>query len=82
MKTAESKTIKIIIADDHPLFRRGLKHALEETSDIEVIGESSNGEDLLSLIRDCIPEIILLDIAMPGKSGLDLLKQLSKRPSQ
>ena len=76
MRTTENKSIKIIIADDHPLFRRGLKHALEETNDIQVIGESSNGEDLLSLIKDCIPEIILLDISMPGKSGLDLLKQL------
>ena len=76
MPSTDSKKIKIIIADDHPLFRRGLKHALEETSDIEVIGESCNGEDLLSLIRDSKPNIILLDIAMPGKSGLDLLKQL------
>jgi len=76
MKTTESKSIKITIADDHPLFRRGLKHALEETNDIEVIGESSNGDELLSLIKDCKPGIILLDIAMPGKSGLDLLKQL------
>lgn len=76
MPSTDSKKIKIIIADDHPLFRRGLKHAIEETSDIEVIGESCNGEDLLSLIRDSKPNIILLDIAMPGKSGLDLLKQL------
>jgi len=76
MRTTEKNSIKIIIADDHPLFRRGLKHALEETNDIQVIGESSNGEDLLSLIKDCIPEIVLLDISMPGKSGLDLLKQL------
>ena len=76
MKTTESKSVKVVIADDHPLFRRGLKHALEETNDIEVIGESSNGDELLSLIRDCKPGIILLDIAMPGKSGLDLLKEL------
>ena len=76
MNATESKTIKIIIADDHPLFRRGLKHALEETNDIEVIGESSNGDDLIALIKNLKPCIILLDIAMPGKSGLDLLKQL------
>ena len=76
MPSTDIKKIKIIIADDHPLFRRGLKHAIEETSDIEVIGESCNGEDLLSLIRDSKSDIILLDIAMPGKSGLDLLKQL------
>jgi len=76
MNATEIKTIKIVIADDHPLFRRGLKHALEETNDIQVIGESSNGDDLISLIKNLIPDIILLDIAMPGKSGLDLLKQL------
>jgi two-component system, NarL family, invasion response regulator UvrY len=76
MNATESKTIKIIIADDHPLFRRGLKHALEETSDIEVIGEASNGDNLLTLVKNCIPDLILLDIAMPGKSGLELLKQL------
>ena len=76
MPSTDSKKIKIIIADDHPLFRRGLKHAIEETNDIAVIGESCNGEDLLSLIRDSKSDIILLDIAMPGKSGLDLLKQL------
>ena len=76
MPSTDSKKIKIIIADDHPLFRRGLKHAIEETNDIEVIGESCNGEDLLSLIRDSKSDVILLDIAMPGKSGLDLLKQL------
>ena len=77
MNATESKTIKIIIADDHPLFRRGLKHALEETNDIQVIGESSNGDDLTALIKNVKPDIILLDIAMPGKSGLDLLKQLT-----
>ena len=51
MNSTKNKTITVIIADDHPLFRRGLKHALEETSDIEVIGESSNGDDLLSLVN-------------------------------
>ncbi len=76
MKTVDQKTIKIIIADDHPLFRRGLKHALEETDDIEVACEADNGDELLSLIKGDEFDMVLLDIAMPGKSGLDLLKQL------
>ena len=76
MKPSIKETIKIIIADDHPLFRRVLKHALEETSDIEVIGEASNGDSLLSMIKSDNLDMVLLDISMPGKSGLDLLKQL------
>ena len=82
MKASTKETIKIIIADDHPLFRRGLKHALEETPDIEVIGEASNGDSLLSMIKSDNLDIVLLDISMPGKSGLDLLKQLKSEHSK
>ena len=82
MKASTKETIKIIIADDHPLFRRGLKHALEETSDIEVIGEASNGDSLLSMIKSDNLDMVLLDISMPGKSGLDLLKQLKSEHSK
>ena len=82
MKASTEKIIKIIIADDHPLFRRGLKHALEETPDIEVIGEASNGASLLSMIKSDNLDMVLLDISMPGKSGLDLLKQLKSEYSK
>jgi len=82
MKASTEKIIKIIIADDHPLFRRGLKHALEETPDIEVIGEASNGDSLLSMIKTDNLDMVLLDISMPGKSGLDLLKQLKSEYSK
>ena len=82
MTASTEKTIKIIIADDHPLFRRGLKHALEETPDIEVIGEASNGDNLLSMIKSDNLDMVLLDISMPGKSGLDLLKQLKSEHSK
>ena len=82
MKASTEKIIKIIIADDHPLFRRGLKHALEETPDIEVIGEASNGDSLLSMIKSDNLDMVLLDISMPGKSGLDLLKQLKSEHSK
>jgi len=82
MTASTEEIIKIIIADDHPLFRRGLKHALEETSDIEVIGEASNGDSLLSMIKSDNLDMVLLDISMPGKSGLDLLKQLKSEHSK
>ncbi|MDP7556479.1 MAG: response regulator transcription factor [Nitrospinaceae bacterium] len=76
MKTVQKESIRLVIADDHPLFRRGLKHALAETGDIEVACETNNGDKLLSLIKEDEFDMVLLDIAMPGKSGLDLLKQL------
>ena len=74
VKTKEK--IKVIIADDHPLFRRGLKNAFSETSDIEVVAEAENGDDLLKKISGLDISVALMDVAMPGKHGLDLLKQI------
>ena len=76
MKTVQKESIRLVIADDHPLFRRGLKNAIAETGDIKVACEANNGDELLSLIKENKFDMVLLDIAMPGKSGLDLLKQL------
>ena len=75
MVTMKEK-IKVIIADDHPLFRRGLKNAFSETPDIEVVDEAESGDDLLKKISGSNLNVILMDVAMPGKTGLDLLKQL------
>ncbi len=75
MVTMKEK-IKVIIADDHPLFRRGLKNAFSETPDIEVVHEAESGDDLLKKIPGSNLNVVLMDVAMPGKTGLDLLKQL------
>jgi len=75
--TTECKSkIKILIADDHPLFRQGLKNAFSETPDIEVVGEAENGNDVLGKVREHDLSLVLLDISMPGKGGLEVLKQL------
>lgn len=76
MNAIEKETIKIVIADDHPLFRRGLKHALAETGEITVAAEADNGDELLNQVEKEVFDLVLLDITMPGKNGLDLLKQL------
>lgn len=70
--------IKIIIVDDHPIFRSGLKQIIEEETDIEVIDEAGDGEKALLLINEKKPEIAILDIDMPKKTGLEVLKELSK----
>jgi len=64
--------IRILIADDHAIVREGLKQIVAETSDIIVAGEASNGQELLEKVRKNDYDIILLDISMPRKSGLDI----------
>jgi len=77
----ETKKIEILIADDHPIFRQGLKHVLAEASDMVVASEVSDGSELLEKIRKENFHIVILDISMSGKSSLDTLKQLkSEKP--
>jgi DNA-binding NarL/FixJ family response regulator len=71
------KTIHIVIADDHPIFRDGLRRLLEAESDLKVIGEASDGAEAVKLARQLKPDILLLDLAMPKHPGLEALKDLS-----
>jgi DNA-binding NarL/FixJ family response regulator len=68
--------IKILIADDHPVVRKGLKEIIEDTSDMKVVDEASTGQEVLEKVSKTEFDVILLDISMPGKSGLDILKEL------
>ena len=70
--------IRVVIADDHPIVREGLKKILEKTSDMEVVGEAGAGEELLSKISEIDCDVLLLDITMPGRGGLEILEQLHK----
>lgn len=76
MITECTSKIKILIADDHPLFRRGLKNTFADTPDIEVVGEAINSNEVLAQVREMELSLVLLDISMPGKGGLEVLKQL------
>jgi two-component system, NarL family, invasion response regulator UvrY len=68
--------IQVIIADDHPIVRAGLKQIISEESGIVVAGEAANGNALLEQVRRQAFDVVLLDLTMPGMDGLDVLKQL------
>ncbi len=67
---------QIVIADDHPLFRQGLRQTIDADPDFRVIGEAANGHEALRLISELKPDICTLDIQMPGLDGLEIVRQL------
>lgn len=73
-----NETIKILIADDHAIVREGLKQILADTKDIVVAGDAENGNDAVKLARAVDADVLLLDISMPDKSGIEVLKQVKK----
>lgn len=66
--------IKVMLADDHQIFRDGIKSMLSDEANLDVIGDVSNGEELLEKLKTLTPDIIILDITMPGLSGIELTK--------
>ena len=69
-------TIRVLIADDHEIIRDGLKQIIAMQSDMAVVGEAANGHELLVLLRDTKAHVLLLDMSMPGKSGIALIQHI------
>ena len=70
-------SIRIVIADDHPIFRDGLRRLLESEGDMKVVGEACDGHEAVKLAMEIKPDILLLDLAMPHHTGLDALRDLN-----
>ena len=68
--------IRIVIADDHPIFRRGLRNLIEADPRLKIVGEAEDGETALEYIRAARPELAILDVAMPLKDGFEVLRSL------
>jgi two-component system, NarL family, nitrate/nitrite response regulator NarL len=77
MDNRRTQPVRILIADDHPIFRDGLKRLLELEGEFKVIGEACDGIEAVSMARQLIPEVMLLDLAMPRRQGLETLRELS-----
>lgn len=66
----------IVIADDHPVVRKGLMEILKGSPDLEVVGEAADAQEVLERLKELKPELLLLDLSMPGATGLELLKDV------
>lgn len=72
-----SDPIRVLIADDHPLFREGVAHSLSGKANITVIGQAETAEQALHLARELLPDVVLLDIAIPEKGGLAIASEIA-----
>ena len=74
-----TQQLKVLLADDHELVRAGLERLLADAQDVEVVGAASNGFEVLRQVEESSPDLVLLDVSMPGKGGMDTLKELRQR---
>ena len=73
--------IKVLVVDDHPIVRQGLKQVISEESDMAVFGEAQNSQEVFDLIHKQDWDVVVLDITMPGRGGLDVLREIKhERP--
>ena len=82
MDNRRSQPIRIVIADDHPIFRDGLRRLLETETNLKVIGEACDGAEAVKLARQLKPDVLLLDLAMPRSTGLEALREMSTAQNQ
>jgi DNA-binding NarL/FixJ family response regulator len=71
--------VRVVLADDHPMFRYGLRAVLEGAEEVTVVGEAADGQQLLTLVDQSRPDVVLTDLAMPGLDGATATRQLLQR---
>lgn len=72
-----SQKIRVLIVDDHPVVRRGIKSLLAEEADIEVVGEAANGKEAIQKVAELLPDVILMDLVMPEMNGIEAIRQIT-----
>lgn len=78
MTTAVQKKIRIVIADDHGTMREGLRLLMNSQPDLEVVGEAADGREAIRLARQLAPDVLLMDVSMPGMNGLDATRKVKE----
>ena len=74
--TRAQDPLRVLIVDDHALFRRGLRMVLEQESDVEVVGEAADGEEAVDVAQELMPDVILMDVRMPKRSGIEATEEI------
>jgi two-component system response regulator NreC len=72
-------TVTVLLADDHPIVRQGMRHLLQAESDLKVVGEATDGLETVQLVEKHRPNVLIVDMMMPGLNGLEVLRQVKKR---
>jgi DNA-binding NarL/FixJ family response regulator len=76
--TGPPDTLRVVVADDHPLFRDGLVAALARIDGVEVVGTAADGEQAITLTRELTPDVVLMDLAMPGVNGIEATRAITQ----
>ncbi len=79
----EGQPIRLLLVDDHPVVRKGTRDLLDTEHDFQVVGEAASGEEAILKARELTPDVILMDVSMPGMNGIEATKQIkAERPAQ
>jgi DNA-binding NarL/FixJ family response regulator len=73
-----AEPLRVVLVDDHDLLRRGIKTMLESEADIEVVGEASDGARALPLVEEALPDVVLIDVIMPNKDGIEATREIKE----
>jgi DNA-binding NarL/FixJ family response regulator len=78
MKQEPAKTIRVVLADDHPIVRAGIRETLKELPGVEVVGEASDGREAVTMVKSLSPDVVFMDISMPNLGGLEATERIIK----
>ncbi len=74
-----SNKLRVVLVDDHDLLRRGIKTMLESEAEIQVVGEAADGTDVLDIVEETVPDVVLMDVIMPNKDGIEATREIKDR---
>ncbi|TGU62323.1 response regulator transcription factor, partial [Mesorhizobium sp. M00.F.Ca.ET.186.01.1.1] len=77
--TDSTKNIRVVLVDDQTMIRQGLGYVIQMQPDMQVVGEASDGEEAVELVRKITPDVVLIDVQMPKKSGIEATREIMRR---